>query len=183
MKMTEDKQFFIFPCNPNQYDCIKCFENTENVDWRQNINNCNVGDIVYIYISKPYSQIRYKTVIEKTNIPFNDSNKEDFKYYTDPGFIPTDPEKRFVRLNLLEDYGNDGLSLKQLKEFGLKYNIQGQGKIDTEIERKIEIFLNVLEEETSVPRTTIVQNDVEGKKKSYWTTTYERSPLNRKKCI
>ena len=57
--MTE----WIIPCNPKMYKVDEAFENLKIVDWRRTNNTKNIedGDIVYIYVSTPVSQIAYKS--------------------------------------------------------------------------------------------------------------------------
>ncbi|MCJ1655325.1 hypothetical protein MT340_000850 [Staphylococcus sp. NRL 16/872] len=69
---------WIIPCNINAYNVIKAFENLKVLDWKQspNLKQAKVGDIIYIYISKPYQSIKYKCEILKTNkshVTINDS--------------------------------------------------------------------------------------------------------------
>ena len=50
---------WIVPCNLAYYDVAGAFANLPCVTWKQTRKVC-VGDIVYIYVGKPISAIKYK---------------------------------------------------------------------------------------------------------------------------
>ena len=61
-------RYWIIPANPKLYRIADAIRDLNGViDWRQ-YNNFEVGDIVYIYCSKPISQIIYKMEVIATNI-------------------------------------------------------------------------------------------------------------------
>lgn len=49
---SDNKEKWIIPCNPSQYDVVGAFKELKRVEWKQS-TNINVDDIVFIYISKP----------------------------------------------------------------------------------------------------------------------------------
>lgn len=53
--MTE----WIIPCNLKYYDVKGAFSKFKAIDWKQSAKNICVGDIVYIYVGKPISAIKY----------------------------------------------------------------------------------------------------------------------------
>ena len=122
-------KYWIIPANSKRYDYVSAFEKQEFIDWTKN-QKYEIGDIVYIYCSKPFQKIMYKTMIEKifisSNAEVNDKefwcNKEEFeknKYQ----------KKEFVRLKLLNYVNNDSLSLERLMKNGLKKAPQGAMKV------------------------------------------------------
>ena len=62
--MTE----WIVPCNPNLYRVDDAFAALKKLDWKQTSPKMKVGDIVYIYVSKPVRAIRYKCKVTKVNL-------------------------------------------------------------------------------------------------------------------
>ena len=54
--MTEN---WIIPCNIRFFDLIKHFEKNKRVVWK-NAFTIRKGDTAYIYIGRPYGEIRYK---------------------------------------------------------------------------------------------------------------------------
>lgn len=108
------------------------------VDWKQ-FNNFEVGDIVYIYNSKPYRRIRYKMEVIRTNVPsseyINDEKYWGDKHNMDEGL----KHNRYVRLHLLtKEPENGGPTFDYLRSNGLKSNLQSAVRIlDSALLRKI----------------------------------------------
>ena len=79
-------EYWILPANSKKYDYVSAFEKQEFIDWTKNYKY-EIGDVVYIYCSKPFQKIMYKTMIEKifisSNTEVNDKdfwcNKEEFE--------------------------------------------------------------------------------------------------------
>ena len=68
---------WIIPSNSKKFDLAKFLLKHGNfVDWKQSAN-FEVGDVIYIYCTKPEMRIRYKMEVVKTNIPFNKSLKDE----------------------------------------------------------------------------------------------------------
>ena len=59
--------YWIIPANPNRYRLAEVLRDMQSVDWRQH-NNFEVGDIVFIYNSRPDSQILYKMEVIAVNL-------------------------------------------------------------------------------------------------------------------
>ena len=55
---SDIKGEWIVPANPKYYDVINAFNNTDTITWKQS-NNIMNGDIVYLYVAKPYSAIMF----------------------------------------------------------------------------------------------------------------------------
>ena len=62
-------QKWLVPSNPNIYDAETSFEQNGFIDWRQNKNKYEVGDIVYLYCSQTIRKVRFKAIVEKVDIP------------------------------------------------------------------------------------------------------------------
>ena len=71
----------LVPSNPNVYDAEASFKKNGFIDWRQNKNKYEVGDIVYLYCSQTHRKVMFKSVVEKINIPSSDiiDDKEFWK--------------------------------------------------------------------------------------------------------
>lgn len=70
---------WIAPQNPYQYDLENALKNSHITYWRQS-RRFHVGDEIYIYISKDVREVRYKFVVEETDISINTSE--------DPFWLP-----------------------------------------------------------------------------------------------
>lgn len=119
MNQTE----WIIPCNPHSYDLQTALTNSDEVYWRQNARY-EVGDIVYIYLSKGVSAIRYKAIVIGTDIEIK---SEDDPYWIDKTMQSQKLQK--VLLKRIKTFNTALLSYDVLKEYGLKSTIQGPIKL------------------------------------------------------
>ena len=55
---------WILPANGKLYDHARAFQKWGFIDWRQNNRKYQVGDIIYIYCTRPYKKIMYKTIFK-----------------------------------------------------------------------------------------------------------------------
>lgn len=127
--MTE----WIIPCNLKYYDVKGAFSKFKAIDWKQSAKNICVGDIVYIYVGKPISAIKYKCRVNKANlskVEIDDSefviNGENYENYGN-----------HMELELIREYAGTELTRDMLVENGLKGNIQGPRRVDVLIRESI----------------------------------------------
>lgn len=118
-------RYWIIPANPKLYRIADAIRDLNGViDWRQH-NNFEVGDIVYIYCSKPISQIIYKMEVIATNIS-REYTIADQQYWRTPSEFKTSlNNNRFYRISLLAENGTDKLTLDDLYNHGLNGVPQG----------------------------------------------------------
>ena len=122
---------WILAANPKYYDHDKAFLDQGYVDWKQTRNFC-VGDLVYVYCTKPIAKVKYKTVVSQTNMePYVD------KYWK----IDVGQDRignRFMRLELVSICNSDALSFIKLKENGMAYPPQSPFKLKENLKNYIE---------------------------------------------
>jgi hypothetical protein len=63
----ESKKYWILTCDTSRYDIHTLFKKDGFCLWNQR-RNFEVGDVVYIYESKPVSKIVYKAIVEDQGI-------------------------------------------------------------------------------------------------------------------
>ena len=97
---------WIIPANPNYYDIIGAIEKTDTMDWKQP-SSVQVGDMVYIYMAKPYSAILFQCEVVEINIPTNSKNSNYSISYD-------------MKLRLVKKYDKEKWPLEKLKEYGVK---------------------------------------------------------------
>lgn len=120
--------YWIIPANPNRYKLADVLRDMECVDWRQH-NNFEIGDIVFIYNSKPDSQILYKMEVIAVNLTGNETTA-DRQYWINPSEYDTSMmHNRFFRMRILVENNTDKLTLHDLYEHGLKGAPQGALKV------------------------------------------------------
>lgn len=124
--MTE----WIIPCNPKLYRIEDAFKDLKIIDWRKtnNIKSAQDGDIVYIYISSPVSQIAYKGAI--INAHKEHSTIDDSSYLTTSEGTEIG---ECMEIAVFREYEMDGLDINTLKENGLKSNLMGPVKVNPEL--------------------------------------------------
>ena len=124
---------WIIPCNLKYYDVKGAFSKFKAIDWKQSAKKICVGDIVYIYVGKPISAIKYKCRVNKANlskVEIDDSefviNGENYENYGN-----------HMELELIREYAGTELTRDMLVENGLKGNIQGPRRVDVLIQESI----------------------------------------------
>lgn len=113
--------YWILPSNNDQFDVESCIAEHRFVYWRQK-NNYEVGDIVFIYCSGAVGKIRFATIVEEVDLPYNDAIMGFEKKYWLTDFEPIEKE---MKLRLLEDIKTDALSRQNMLAHGLRGNLQG----------------------------------------------------------
>lgn len=114
--MTE----WIVPCNPKCYKVDEAFSELKRLDWKQSSSKIEVGDIVYIYVSKPVMAIRYKCKVTKINL--QSIEIDDLKYIVNGETYQTYP--KHMELELIKTF-TDELTKDVMTQVGVKGNIQG----------------------------------------------------------
>ena len=129
---------WIIPSNSKKFDLAKFLSKHNNVvDWKQSAN-FEVGDVVYIYCTKPEMRIRYKMEVLKTNIPFSKSLKDE-DCWTDKMEYKAGIENNiFFRMQLTCHVDTDNLTMMDLHKHGIKGWIQRPRKLSFDTVRYIE---------------------------------------------
>ena len=113
-EIINENEEWIIPANPKYYDILNCFNNTNEIIWKQS-SNIHINDIIYLYVAAPYSKIMYKCRAVEVNIPYSykDSNIKI---------------NSIMRLKLIEDLKEKNYSFDYLNSLGIK-SIRGPRKI------------------------------------------------------
>ena len=129
---------WIIPCNPRYFDIVGAYEALRTIDWRQWVKNIEPGDIVYIYVGKPFQAIMYKTRVVMTDIPWEnvDTSDEPFSL-EDSG---SDNPDHCMRLELIKKYPSTALTFEKLRRHGFKGNLQGQRRTGEVIQSIIDEY-------------------------------------------
>ena len=100
-------------------------------------NKVHEGDIVYLYITRPYKRIEYKMIVEKMDIPWYDAFDDRAYSLSDSPSLPVESEL-CVRLKLVDRVISSDLSLEHLQEHGLRGAMQGNKIADEGLTEYIE---------------------------------------------
>lgn len=106
---------WIITCNLKCYAPIKIFSELDRIKWEQ-IAGIKLGDIVYIYLEKPMSLIKFETKVVKVNLT-NDSinHKEDIINDSN-----NKNDGRYMELEILRKFDDNLLPYELLKDQGFK---------------------------------------------------------------
>lgn len=120
--------YWIIPFNPNYFRLADCLKEQGYVEWTQRYKY-QIGDIVFIYSSKPDSKLLYKMEVTATNLSANEC-ADDRKYLLKTSEVDanTDIPLGFRMIPLAENT-SDKLTLDDLLGHGLKWVPQGGLKV------------------------------------------------------
>lgn len=98
------------------------------INWKQS-RNVSVGDTVYIYIGKPYQEIRYQTTVIESDL--SHITIKDSKFVKDgTNFVN---HGRYMTLELTREFNNRELIYQELIQNGLG-SVQGPAKVSEQLE-------------------------------------------------
>ena len=169
---------WIISANSKYYDHKKSFDDFDYIDWKQTANY-SIGDIVYIYSTRPDSKISFITKVEKTNLSFSQI-RDDKKYWADLTKYEESKTKKFVRLRLLDKVDDYNITLEKLLENGLNAAPQGPVKVRGKL---FEFLDNIYNLKNINKELDNVNTYLEGEEQSVLVTKYERNPEAREKCL
>lgn len=175
--------YWLISSNDSIFRLEDCLNESQYVDWQSSFSP-KVGDVVFIYRTKPTQRVCYMMEVVAINIPYR-KTINDIKYWGEKHSPKgeTNPDEPYHRLKVLGKANSMLLHLDELKKLGLKGVPQGPRKI----------FGNLLEHILSVFNAGPADNDFEelpsfeglfeGAKKTIAVNQYERNRDARQKCI
>ena len=175
---------WLISANPNVYNHSSSFEHYGFIDWTQKRIKYAVGDIVYIYCTRPLQMVQYKCIVEKLNVSSQEM-RDDKEYWTDLGKYTNSLNGKFMRLKLVEQVSSDKLNLKNLLQNGLKSAPQSPMKIsDPNLLNYLETYFTDNLQADYFP-DTLDENDLnnEGLRKKVLVNKYERSSKAREEAV
>ena len=120
--------YWIIPFNPNYFRLADCLREQGYVEWTQRYKY-QIGDIVFIYSSKPDSKLLYKMEVTATNLSASEC-ADDRKYLLNPSEVDANADIPLgFRMIPLTENTSDKLTLNDLLEHGLKWAPQGGLKV------------------------------------------------------
>lgn len=170
-----------------KYDHARSFEHYGFIDWKQVNPNYKIGDLVYIYCSKPIQKIRYKCRIEAIDLDHN-SIRDDKEYWYNIADYWKDYwdslSLKFMRLILIEQIDNEKLNLSNLISNGLSIAPRGPVRSSEQLSNYINSNFSDSNLNGIFPDSIDATiNAYEGLKKQVIVNKYERSSIARAECI
>ena len=154
------------------------------VDWRMS-NNFSIGDIVFVYKTKPEQCIRYRMEIKSVGLSIDEAFNQE-QYWTDKDIYYSGLGSfKYARFRLLEEYTDDIMSLHHLHEHGLQGNIQGvmQCKSEEVLEFLLHPYKAVNNDAYDVDYPENDDNLYEGALIKVMANKYERNQKARRECV
>ncbi len=154
------------------------------VDWRMS-NNFSIGDIVFVYKTKPEQCIRYRMEIKSVGLSIDEAFNQE-QYWTDKDIYYNGlGSYKYARFRLLEEYADDIISLHHLHEHGLQGNIQGvtQCKSEEVLEFLLHPYKAVNNDAYDVDYPENDDNLYEGALIKVMANKYERNQKARRECV
>ncbi len=172
---------WMISANGKMYDHATAFQKWGFIDWRQRANY-NVGDIVYIYCTRPFMKVMYKTVVEQASMTSREIVDDSMYWH-----IKEEHDKalggKYARLRLVQQVDSELLSLTNLMKYGLKSAPQGPVRVSDVLSKYIDTNMNDYLVEGVFPETDLTNNCYEGAVHQVVVNKYERSSVARQRCI
>lgn len=175
-------KYWIIPCNVKDYDVNSAFEKLDIIDWKQsnNLKSAMIGDIVLIYLSKPYYFIKYVCEIVVVNKPRVTIDDSDF-------IIKGDNYENYgnhMELRLISEIDDTMLTSSILKLNGMKGNVQGPRSLKGDLLDFVLECIDPCLNSTNTDESKLENTEYkEGKIIVQYGTKFERNPKLRKKAI
>ena len=128
MRNEEDNTMekWIIPCNPKFFDVVNHFNSNSRIVWKRT-SPIHKDDIVYIYVGKPYSEIKYRCHVIEEHLS-EDIIKENSYAISRSAFNTNG----YIMLEMDYTFPEGTLDLQSLKEHGLG-QVQRQARIYKEL--------------------------------------------------
>lgn len=172
---------WMISANSKLYRHADSFAARGYIDWRQKAKY-SVGDNVFIYCTKPYMRVMFKTIVEKVNMVFSEIT-DDKEYWVQIDEYEKSKKGMYCRLKLVEQVDTHYLDLSNLLKHGLKMAPQGPIKLKREL---LEYINNNFDDFYYEDYFTDISDEdkiYEGLKKTVTVNKYERSSVARSKCV
>ena len=131
---------WIVPCSVKYYDVVTHLKEKETIVWRR-VSALRKGDVVYLYLGAPYSEIKYKCHVIDDDV--DDKTVMENEYAIKK--TDTMKKQRFVQLKLDFTYPDGALTLEKLRDQGL-----GQTQIQARTSRRLQAFIDLVNKELAV---------------------------------
>lgn len=142
-------QHWFVPCNTKHFDLVKHFETHRDVIWRAKRRYCS-GDQVYIYLSSPSSQIKYRCIVLEEHVE-ESVVKQEAPYAITTGCSIS----RYVRFGYDCEFADGSFTYDYLISNGL-----GTVQAQAQMPRKLLMRIQKVEESCTAKGQSSTQSDV-----------------------
>ena len=131
---------WIVQCSVKFYDVVKHLEERSTIVWRK-VSALRKGDIVYLYLGSPYSEIKFKCHIIDENVDEETIQANAYAIKKSDGLR----KYKYIMLKLDYIYPEGTLSLVKLRTHGL-----GQTQTQARTDRKLQAYLDSVNADLNV---------------------------------
>lgn len=115
-------EYWIVPSNRDKFDMEEALKASNGqLYWK--IKNVAIGDMVFMYKTKPDACIKYMFEITKANVSFPDTRNQMPFWKDRSSLSETD---KYASLKLVKEFDTEVLTFDNLRKNGIKGNIQGK---------------------------------------------------------
>lgn len=132
---------WIIPCNVGFFDVIQHFKENAKVVWKNSFT-IRERDIVYIYLGRPYGEIRYKCVVISDNVDAEKLKNNSYAIQAKKSNNYFSKKEKYIEMELICEYPSGTFTLEALRKNGL-----GQVQIQARADRHLQQYLNKVETE------------------------------------
>lgn len=142
---------WIIPCNTKFFDVTEHFKYQDTVVWK-NAFTIHKGDTAYIYLGRPYGEIRYKCLVINDSVDEVLLLKNTYAIPAKKSNNYFSKKEKYIQLKYEYEYPAGMLTLAKLKEHGL-----GQVQIQARTDRRLQQY--IYDEEMSLQVNQAGGND------------------------
>ena len=142
---------WIVPCNVKYFNIIDHFKINSIVVWKNSFT-IREGDTAYIYLSAPYSEIRYKCRVISTSVDEETLAANSYAIQEKTSNNYFSKKIKYMKMQLEFEYPSGLLTRQKLIEQGLG-QVQIQARTDRSLQNYIEAMTRELELEKEGERT------------------------------
>lgn len=137
-------EHWIIPCNVKVFNVIEHFRDTKTVIWKNSFT-MKKGDIAYIYIGNPISEIRYKCMVISDEVDDQKLNENSYAIPAKKSNNYFSKKEKYVELEYICEFPEKTFPLNDLRENGL-----GQVQIQARTDRRLQAYISSMEKRLEV---------------------------------
>ncbi len=130
---------WIVPCNIKVFDVIEHFKHTDTVVWKNSFT-IREGDVVYLYLGRPYGEIRFKCDVISTDVGEEKLKKNAYAIPAKKSNNYFSKKEKYIEMRFVREYEEGTFSLEKLRNHGL-----GQVQIQARTDRRLQAYIDSIE--------------------------------------
>ena len=107
--MQQKHETWLIASNLSTYNIMGAFSKNSTITWGLTVR-ANIGDVIFIYVSAPYSRIKYKCIVDSIDVTVSERLGAEF------WIAKFNPNRYLINLRLISILDDDRLRLKYLTE-------------------------------------------------------------------